>query len=69
MHFLFFGLVISFLPTVIAAIRHTHNTLTIFLINFFLGWTVIGWFVALILACTSWSYKPCYEYPSRYRGV
>jgi hypothetical protein len=39
-----------FLPTVIG--RHKANALAIFVMNFFLGWTFIGWIVALIWACT-----------------
>jgi hypothetical protein len=40
-----------FLPTIIAVSRN-HNALAIFLLNFFLGWTVIGWFWALIWSVT-----------------
>ena len=40
-----------FLPTIIAVSRN-HNGLAIFLLNFFLGWTVIGWFWALIWSVT-----------------
>ena len=40
-----------FLPTIIAFSRG-HNALAIFLLNFFFGWTVIGWFWALIWAVT-----------------
>lgn len=40
-----------FLPSVLA--RDRHNFGAIFLFNFFLGWTFIGWIVALIWACTS----------------
>ena len=35
-----------FLPTIIA--HKKPNFLGVFLLNFFLGWTVIGWFAALI---------------------
>lgn len=38
-----------FLPTIIAMARG-HNALAIFLLNFFFGWTVFGWFWALIWA-------------------
>jgi hypothetical protein len=38
------------LPTLIAVFRQTHSALGIAVVNFFLGWTVIGWFLALILA-------------------
>ena len=37
-----------FLPTVVAGFRHHKNTLAIFLLNLFLGWTLIGWLGALI---------------------
>jgi hypothetical protein len=46
------------LPTIIAFVRG-HNTLAIFLLNFFFGWTVIGWFWALIWAVTD---KPRVQY-------
>jgi hypothetical protein len=42
------SLAVYFLPTIIAAVRHHRNTLAIFLINFFLGWTFIGWIGALV---------------------
>jgi hypothetical protein len=47
-----FGLwsVMYFLPTIIAAIRSKRDLLAIFLLNLFLGWSVIGWIVALIWA-------------------
>jgi hypothetical protein len=50
--FHFFGLpfVMYFLPSIIALARGKRDLLAIFLLNFFLAWTVIGWFVALIWA-------------------
>jgi hypothetical protein len=44
------GFVFYFLPTIIALARSQRNTLSIFLLNFFLGWTAIGWVVALVWA-------------------
>jgi len=44
------GLAIYFLPTIIAAARKKDNLLLIVLLNIFLGWTFIGWIVALVLA-------------------
>jgi hypothetical protein len=41
------------LPWAIAATRNKNNVLAIALINFFLGWSLIGWVVALVMACTS----------------
>lgn len=41
-----------FLPTILAAARGNHSTLGVGLLNFFAGWTFIGWIVALIWALT-----------------
>ena len=59
---------IHFLPTIIAALRHGRSVVGIFLLNLFLGWTVIGWVIALIWALTNepkWIYG--YPPPSGYR--
>jgi hypothetical protein len=50
--FHFFGLwfVMYFLPSIIALARSKRDTLAIFLLNLFLGWSVIGWIVALVWA-------------------
>ena len=45
-----FGFVFYFLPSIIALARSKRNTLSIFLLNFFLGWTLVGWVVALVWA-------------------
>ena len=42
-----------FLPTIIAMLRRSNSTGGIFLLNFFLGWTFIGWIGALIWSITS----------------
>lgn len=39
-----------FLPTIIGAIRKVPNAASVFVINFFLGWTFIGWVAALAMA-------------------
>ena len=44
---------------IVAAARHTHNAMGILLLNLFLGWTMIGWFVALVMAFSS---LPAYPY-------
>ncbi|GGG92598.1 MAG TPA: superinfection immunity protein [Oceanicaulis sp.] len=46
-------LVGHFLPTLIALLRGHHNGFAIFLTNLLLGWTVIGWVVALIWSTTA----------------
>ena len=39
-----------FLPCIICNVRTTQHGAAIFLINLFLGWTVLGWIAALIWA-------------------
>jgi hypothetical protein len=39
-----------FLPSIVAFARSKRDTAAIVLLNFFLGWTVIGWVVALVWA-------------------
>jgi hypothetical protein len=39
------------LPWAIAATRGKSNATAILLVNFFLGWTFIGWVAALVMAC------------------
>lgn len=40
-------------PTFVAACRGHHNTMAIFVLNLLLGWTLLGWVVALVWACTA----------------
>ena len=40
-------------PTLIAFIRHVPNRGSVAVVDFFLGWTVIGWIVALAMAVRS----------------
>jgi hypothetical protein len=49
---LMLGLALYFVPTMVAAFRRHHNTLAIGALNFFLGWTFIGWVAALVWALT-----------------
>lgn len=44
------GLALYFLPTLVAQGDHHKNTAGIFVLNLFLGWTFIGWVVALVWA-------------------
>ena len=46
------GFLIYFLPTIVALSRGHLSGLAIFLLNLFLGWSLIGWIVALIWSCT-----------------
>jgi len=47
------GVLMMFLPTLIALLRGHHNAFAIFLTNLLLGWTVIGWLIALIWSTTA----------------
>jgi len=40
-----------FLPTIVAIARKVTNQGSVAVINFFLGWTLVGWVVALAMAC------------------
>jgi hypothetical protein len=50
MSFIFFLVLMYWLPTIIAIARQAPSAIGIAAFNFFLGWTVIGWFVALVWA-------------------
>lgn len=41
------------LPWAIAATRGKSNAGAVGLLNLLLGWTVIGWIIALVMACTT----------------
>ena len=50
MSFLLFLIAMYWLPTLIALVRQTPSALGIAMFNFFFGWTVIGWIMALVWA-------------------
>lgn len=43
-------LALYFIPTIVAYVRHVPNAGSVAVINVFLGWTLIGWVVALAMA-------------------
>ena len=43
--------VIYFIPSLVAHENNHKNTTPIVILNIFLGWTFIGWVIALIWAC------------------
>lgn len=47
-----------FLPWLIALSRHHNNAVAIFFLNLLLGWTLVGWVVALV-----WSFMAIPETP------
>ena len=46
------GIAMNFIPLLIASGRNHPKTLCIGLICLFFGWTIIGWIIALVMACT-----------------
>lgn len=47
------GLIVYFVPTIMAADRSHSQANAIFLLNFFLGWTLVGWVAALVWASSN----------------
>ena len=47
-----------FIPTIIATQRKVPSSGSVVVVNFFLGWTVIGWIVALAMASRSAPARP-----------
>lgn len=47
-----FVIALYFTPSIVAAVNKKKNGMAIFLLNFLLGWTFIGWIVALVWATT-----------------
>jgi hypothetical protein len=56
MSFILFLVALYWLPTLIALVRQTPSALGIAALNFFFGWTVIGWIVALVWALAASPY-------------
>lgn len=48
--FIVFCLGIYFLPSIVAELRGRPNKGAIFVLNLFLGWTFLGWIIALVWA-------------------
>ena len=45
------GLIAAYwFPTIMAFMRHVPGKAQVVIVNLFLGWTVIGWIVALVMA-------------------
>ena len=55
-----------FLPTIIAGRRKHHNLAAIIAVNLLLGWTLLGWLIALIWSLTAVHnpYSPQQAYPT-----
>ncbi len=52
------GLAAYFFPTAVAVKRDHRQRLAIIVLNLVGGWTVVGWIVALVWACTETSKRP-----------
>jgi len=50
--FITVGVLVYLLPYIVAGSRRHHNRAAIFALNLFLGWTFLGWVIALVWACT-----------------
>lgn len=50
---LVFGVIIYFVPTIVAGFRDHHSQAPIFALNLFLGWSVLGWVGALVWSLTA----------------
>lgn len=44
---------VYFAPSIVAGCRNHHQGGAILVINVFLGWTFVGWVVALAMACSA----------------
>jgi hypothetical protein len=44
---------VYFLPAIVAWKRYHRNRLAIVVLNVLLGWTLVGWVVAIVWACTA----------------
>jgi len=44
------GVFVYLLPAIVAALRQSPSGRAVFALNLFLGWTVIGWIVAMTWA-------------------
>lgn len=49
--FIVIDIIIYFIPSMVADCRNLKEKTQILILNLFLGWTIIGWVVALVWAC------------------
>lgn len=52
---LYFGVLflVYFFPTLVTYFRGVYNRAPTFIVNLFLGWTVLGWIFALVMAASA----------------
>ncbi len=51
--YMIFLILLYFLPSIVSMSRGHHNSNAICILNLFLGWTLIGWVVALVWSLTA----------------
>jgi xanthosine utilization system XapX-like protein len=51
------GLIVGLLPIIVAVRRRHPNVIAITVLTLVLGWTLVGWALALIWACTDYKYE------------
>lgn len=44
------GILVYWVPTIVGAVSHKHNLGPVIVVSLFLGWTFLGWVVALAMA-------------------
>jgi len=49
---IFLAIIVYFLPTIVASSNKHLNTTAIAVLNILLGWTLLGWVIALVWAFT-----------------
>ena len=59
---LVFGLAVYLIPTIVAVTRRPVHMAGAIVVNILLGWSFIGWIVALVLALGSKQYNQPYPY-------
>lgn len=47
------NVVLYFAPSIVGYLREVPNEGSVLVVNSFLGWTIVGWVVALAMACRS----------------
>ncbi len=52
------GIGVYFIPTIVAFRRDKSNKIPILVLNFFLGWSLIGWVVSLVWALSNSEKQP-----------
>ena len=57
--FVWIALILAYwAPTIVVLARKAPSPGSVIVVNFFLGWTVVGWIVALAMACRSRAAAP-----------